>query len=906
MNVPIVGRQSELELIDHLIDEKTSQPILCIEGVGGIGKTRLLQEVGRLYNNVPTLKIVGILDFDDLALATGPSISSKIIEILGHHEVFSEYIEEFNEFRLIQQAGWSVSAVARKENKLQNTFHRCLNKFTAFYRLVFLFDTAERISTGDTLEYIKSILCNLQNSLIVFAGRSTPYDYLTKTLEDNTRLQKIELQQLSISSSEEYLEEKQRALKIVLPQEIRKKLIFLSEGSPILLEMAIDWIIQGDSPDSDWLAETKYHELAQLSSETHRQKQREFESKLVHHIYDFQGLKGLESFILTLSIAYPLNVRGIAAIMDIPEIQAESLINYARQQVYVKSLPGNYISLHDRMRDMVEEYVWLVEDKRGDRRQDIHTRMVSYMKILIDETKQNLSDLIQQQNVPINADKIDFKAFAQREILERQLHSVLEIQFLYHIGHADPQSAYAEFLLLFDAALKDYRLTNCSTLLSRLDQFRFYKNISYDQKFEIDFRYANYLTYYAADYTRATEILDPYLVSLPNDPSKQIDILRMFGNIRIRSGNLREAISLFQRAAEISENLNLLDKLIETSAALGWAYRHLSYWSKAADHYNNALRLCFTSGRKDELFISLHNSLALVLGYLQKNQALTLCAQAVEYSKRFNLQRSLASSYLTNGSVFYQFGRLDDALEAVQSGLRIFEPAHEEEQLSWAYSWQAVVLWAKSQQIEEKDAIEYLKRAESLFNASLDLGFISHKPMTLNRLGRVYFARGDYEKAYQIWKEGYEISCQISDGLFELCGIRDLASLAVAKRQYDQYPIYKERMKKYEDAWKTPHGHTWGGGYLYIGLLALGNNAIDDAKYYIARGLEIIVDYGTYGVQDLGYYLKGLTKNILKIASLQLRIDLSTYLKEHWLHSENKLFEKHPEAMWFFDEWVQN
>ncbi len=68
--VPFINREDELALIDKLIKEWGTFRILCIEAPGGIGKTRLLQEVRKRYmtSDDTSLLITDIIDFDDRRL----------------------------------------------------------------------------------------------------------------------------------------------------------------------------------------------------------------------------------------------------------------------------------------------------------------------------------------------------------------------------------------------------------------------------------------------------------------------------------------------------------------------------------------------------------------------------------------------------------------------------------------------------------------------------------------------------------------------------------------------------------------------------------------------------------------------------------------------------------------------
>jgi AAA+ ATPase superfamily predicted ATPase len=74
--VSFVGRKDELRQIEDLIRETDRSAVLCISGEGGIGKTRLLQEVHKRWHDEKVqgypLLVAGIVDFDD------PSIQGNV------------------------------------------------------------------------------------------------------------------------------------------------------------------------------------------------------------------------------------------------------------------------------------------------------------------------------------------------------------------------------------------------------------------------------------------------------------------------------------------------------------------------------------------------------------------------------------------------------------------------------------------------------------------------------------------------------------------------------------------------------------------------------------------------------------------------------------------------------------
>ena len=80
---PFIGREFELTQIDSWINEKGTYRVICVTGEGGIGKTRLLQEIHRLYNQKKKdLIVTRILDFDDRILHSATSLGFTMSQAL--------------------------------------------------------------------------------------------------------------------------------------------------------------------------------------------------------------------------------------------------------------------------------------------------------------------------------------------------------------------------------------------------------------------------------------------------------------------------------------------------------------------------------------------------------------------------------------------------------------------------------------------------------------------------------------------------------------------------------------------------------------------------------------------------------------------------------------------------------
>ena len=111
--IPFIGRDKELTQIDRLIRGSLTQCIICIDGDGGIGKTRLLQDVVDRYMAETSLIVANIIDFDNRALHDPENMERMIAKSLGETE-FGPYLRGLVDYHKMEAAGVSDERLTRE------------------------------------------------------------------------------------------------------------------------------------------------------------------------------------------------------------------------------------------------------------------------------------------------------------------------------------------------------------------------------------------------------------------------------------------------------------------------------------------------------------------------------------------------------------------------------------------------------------------------------------------------------------------------------------------------------------------------------------------------------------------------------------------------------------------------
>jgi hypothetical protein len=206
--VPFINREGELAFIDKLISEWGTRRILCISAPGGIGKTRLLQEIRQQYrkggNGDFPLIITDIVDFDDRTFHL-PENLGRHIAVMLDEKVFEPYLRMLLDLHRMDTAGVSSERLLQETLAVDKSFVDYFNKVSAQRRVVLLLDTTDALEGIDILNFLIGIESQLNNSILLIAGRNARDVGESLKTEVGEDVQTIVLPPLQEQASKSYL-----------------------------------------------------------------------------------------------------------------------------------------------------------------------------------------------------------------------------------------------------------------------------------------------------------------------------------------------------------------------------------------------------------------------------------------------------------------------------------------------------------------------------------------------------------------------------------------------------------------------------------------------------------------------------------------------------------------------------
>jgi tetratricopeptide (TPR) repeat protein len=370
----LVGRKDILGQIKASLPAKDPR-VFYLKGAGGIGKTRLLQEVLQFALTiaheenlvVPT----ELVDLYHYSTHSEEGLAHAIYAVLPVEcrMFFGEYDDKQREMRgSFQEGDYEHAAEMRKQ--VLRAFQSGLQSLVKSHCLILAFDTLEVLShsapAGEVLQWLSTLLASLEGSaLVLLAGRpDTQGEGHIKNIL-GYRLQVLNVESLVPGEVAEYLEALEEALELqgesrsaerlkAIPVEMREVFAVLTAGRPILIALIADLIL-GQSSIQEMFLESP-ETIQSLSADKLQEKQRKAQSEILNH------LRNLPSPLRETLDLLSLTRKGMSP--DLLAHLQSTYLSVARERLhemfrfsFIKAHPAydDRVYLHDEMYDLLEQ-----------------------------------------------------------------------------------------------------------------------------------------------------------------------------------------------------------------------------------------------------------------------------------------------------------------------------------------------------------------------------------------------------------------------------------------------------------------------------------------------------------------------------------------------------------------------
>lgn len=870
--VPFIGREEVFERICGLIESWGSQQMVCIEAPGGIGKTRLLEEISQKYISChepkKPLLAVDVIDFDDQSFLSPKQTGRKIAQMLGGDK-FSPYFEVQKEYRQMVNAGISLDELEQVRKNVQSNFIECFNEISKNSRVLLSFDTTDHLEKGRGMWREFEVISHLKNLCVLLTGRNAHEiaDYLKNY--DITHVHTINLTPLNEEESIRYLDYKQKLKLTPIPSDMKSKLVVLSAGRPILLDLAIEWLFRKIS--LEWLHRVS---LSELKKEDRRQ---EFEELLLQNVTQLRD--PMDRLTLIMSHVYPLNVDMVDHFIESAE--AHDLVEKAKSYVFIKQLPGGYISLHDEVRRMINVYV--LPATQYDTLQELK----NYSNLAVNYFAQKIEEFDAQLEKTKDFNIQETDIYMERADILRRRHSLMAQQ-VDHAFFSDIEAGVKTYSKVIWKLRREHRTRVALHIQESVDKY-LAKLTKDSQRREYELLRARLLND-SGNALEAEIALKELLQEKQITIDEKAGIYNALAVSELMLGKLNSALEHQLECLDIVTKSEDTASIPQVANYTGYIYERLGDLKKAIEYYHRALNATLLVTNPG------HNIMANILDNLSHaycqdglfSEAQNYIENALTIWTKMNEETQIARGEITQGVIYRDQGEYDKAIDYLRRAIDRLKEPDDHQKLIKAFFHLGWALWFKGvSEIEagNKDYNKTLKSARQAFEHSLELAEKYHwrieLPGILHQTSNVYQLLGEKDKARETNNRAYELSKEVHDIRYAVDSLVGKAEFDYENGQYDRITEYSKILTEEYEQKNYEFPRFYGRMRRIQADIAFENEDYNTALKYYTKGLAQIRLHGGYGVYLIKRELAALQKR-LELLPADTAIDWSIYMRQEW------------------------
>jgi len=882
-----VGRQNYLNLFVKFISkplDKKAEYILYLLGKGGVGKTKILQEIIKICDK-KRIPHSGIIDFYGFEMSSRiTAIANKIaLKLRGYDKagLFDNYWKLHKEF----ESGKIY------EQDVVNEFLSSMCKWIDIIisdgkRPVLIFDTVEAIKYSVVeRDLVNEWLPQLKKAVIVLSGRDKEYE----TIDFNENLAYFiihsRVDSFTKGEAKEYLQ-KREVWNDIKRDKVCDKLFEFTLKKPLLLALSADRI--HGSACSTSISPIDLVRNATVS---------DFEKKLVEELQRSDVIQKPEGTILPYMahIIQPFDKELIEFLL--PElsktvkfgdnvIQSETVLKNLSELSFVKEKIDEEIGnrtywLQDEVRFLFHKHIFSLYEIWDERRRDLSEKMIAFHNKKLEEAKEKGNKLEKQKCIA---------RCLYHEIYLDPTNGINKFQETFQGARDDREFGYASMLLISVRFLIDF-LPERERYMFDLAEGRWMRDMGNAE--EAKKRFEKLLSENEHNLKRS-----PYLYSA-------------LGVSFYKLGNFKKALDYHYGSLKLSKEAKIYDRLHIEEQLIAQIYQKMGDRKKAIEHYKNAYDLALNlPSDKPEQYKQKWSIIANISYELGSMYSLTgnykvgieYCDEAIKILESLQSPMLIATAKMVRGNIYRRSGEYDKALQDIEYTIPLFKENSDYENIANAFFYQAFTLWSKGEKNNNDQIL--LKKSKEIFEKSITISncynLIYHIPQALHELSHVYWLLGLKEEARKINEQAYKKAIECYD---MYCAVNCL----VAKAEFDYDDHNYQNIPQYQKELETEFeqkGYKFHLFYGYmnriLGDINFGNKNYEEAKKYYEKAIYLISKHRGFN------RLKSeeLDKLEKKIQTLPEENALQFYrdLKSFWL--ANNVDEKKPEIISWVDQHI--
>lgn len=883
-NIELIGRTIECQEIKAYASAQDTEKAYLLQAQGGIGKTRILEEVDSLLQDIPNLFVAKIIDFDDAKNSIPLYLASAILDAVGQSATVHTWQDRASE-RLTK-----VQTFGSAHDLVAGDLSDSINRLTVDKRVVLRFDTFEKLprtERGKLLVWLNGF----KNVFVMIASRPVPdpQDEHTDLIREDIKTvfghnAKVRtLKTLSPKAASKFLFTLMPELNSSQNDRLVASLVSLTERRPILLSLAVEWLVRENPPD--WL--TRPGRVPPGNQDPHT----EFKKLLVQHINQLRD--PMDRLVHILSRVYPLDIEMAQVMLALSKQEAMALFHEALSYFFVKLIPDDRITLHDEMRTMVENLVW---PKLPDRDRLGHL----YSARAYQAIKPKLVELDSKINLYPSNNIYDFV----KNTLLAEREQYLEMG-LRHLFASDPHKGFLEILDQVNSERDAVKLGR--QLLAIAEPYR--RNATSVEKFRFDLtdaRLASKEESPAPEHAK-TRLLR-WLKNFQDDPDWPAHIKNALAPVEVQLANLDDALDYQLDSYAYVEKYRPAERA-RVANYTGYIYRLKRDLDNALHWYKLALEL---AQQLDPLPKPLIAGILNNLGYAQglsefEDEAHYNCQTAIDLWLETSTPRLAGRAYNTLGILARDRAAFDESLHNFQRALDLLKEPDDREEICRAHFHRAWTLWFKWEnlnlaqifrweQTQQADFVdpEILELARENFEQSqryAEIYQLNHElPGIFHQMSNVYWWLGNVglpksvdlvQRARSTNSQARELSARYSDVRYAIDSLVGDAEYDFDSRIYNNIFHLGQELRRRYGRYRTDFALYFGRMERIEADVYFESSALDKAKHLYAKGLGKISSHGGYGRYSIESELERLDLRVKRLKQ-ETALEWVSHFKAQW------------------------
>ncbi len=405
----LVGRRDILDKFERILrDPSTAPRLVFLYGLGGIGKTRLLQKALDGARGLPNCRVAeDVMDFYHIMLHTPIGLSNAIFEILTPpFDCFQNYQSAYQALNRARLSG-NVVELEKLRDDATNKFDQDLKQLSASRRVVLALDTAERVVYGlpgwseeiplaEAWKWLIEKLPTWKNVTIFVAGRDEARPAIEQMkAQKAVKVEEVEVGPFSLKESLEYFDKVSLLLEVNKEYHLAERLKNLSldfkngahaysQGRPILLSLLVDYLSFPGESDIPLIL----HQAppSHITTEDYRR----YEEALFNRLREGE----LGGTLIALGrVPKGADEELLASLLKINRSEAQKRLNEVRNLSVVKIRPEDQrVFLHDEMYALLQRQVY-DSPYDGEKQKVAFEAIKEYYKNQREQISQRLNEL---------------------------------------------------------------------------------------------------------------------------------------------------------------------------------------------------------------------------------------------------------------------------------------------------------------------------------------------------------------------------------------------------------------------------------------------------------------------------------------------------------------------------------